>query len=79
MSPWPIQSETEKFSWSRDTATAKYFSEGKQQYIVSLGCVKSNLDKALKDMSVEAECCSYTLQKTAALASTYILQKLLIC
>ena len=32
----------------------------------SLGCVKSNLHKALKDLSIiEAECHSYTLQKTA--------------
>ena len=27
----------------------------------SLGCAKSNLDKALKDLSIEAECCSNTL------------------
>ena len=27
----------------------------------SLGCVKSNLDKALKDLSIEAECRSHTL------------------
>ena len=33
----------------------------------SLGCVKSNLHKALKDLSIEAKCHSYlyTLQKTA--------------
>ena len=31
----------------------------------SLGCVKSNLYKALKDPSIEAERHSYTLQKTA--------------
>ena len=31
----------------------------------SLGCVKSNLHKALKDLSIEAEYRSYTLQKTA--------------
>ena len=31
----------------------------------SLGCVKSNLHKALKDLFIEAECHSYTLQKTA--------------
>ena len=35
----------------------------------SLECVKSNLDKAQKDLSIEAECLSYTLQKTAVLAS----------
>ena len=27
----------------------------------SLGCAKSNLDKALKDLSIEAECRSHTL------------------
>ena len=27
----------------------------------SLGCVKRNLDKALKDLSIEAECRSHTL------------------
>ena len=27
----------------------------------SLGCAKSNLDKALKDLSIEAECRSQTL------------------
>ena len=26
----------------------------------SLGCVKSNLDKELKDLSIEAECRSHT-------------------
>ena len=33
----------------------------------SLGCVKSNLHKALKDLSIEAKCRSYmyTLQNTA--------------
>ena len=31
----------------------------------SLWCVKSNLHKALKDLSIGAECHSYTLQKTA--------------
>ena len=30
----------------------------------SLGCVKSNLHKALKDLCIEAESHSYTLQKT---------------
>ena len=39
----------------------------------SNGCVKSNLNKALKDLSIEAEYRRYTLQKTAVLASTYIL------
>ena len=27
----------------------------------SLGCAKSNLDKALKDLSIEADCRSHTL------------------
>ena len=27
----------------------------------SVGCAKSNLDKALKDLSIEAECRSHTL------------------
>ena len=29
--------------------------------VESLGCVKSNLDKALKDLSIEGECRSHTL------------------
>ena len=29
--------------------------------VESLGCVKSNLDKALKDLSIEDECRSHTL------------------
>ena len=41
--------------------------------VVLLGCVKSNLDKALKNLSIEDQCRSYTLHKTAALASAYIL------
>ena len=44
-----------------------------------LGCIKSNLDKALKDLSIEVECRSYTLQKTAVLASAYILRRFLTC
>ena len=41
--------------------------------------VKSNLDKVLKDLSIEAECRSYTLQKTAVLASADILRRVVIC
>ena len=41
----------------------------------SLGCVKSNLYKALKDLSIEAERNSYTLQKMAVSPQHYILQR----
>ena len=44
----------------------------------SLGCVKSNLYKAVKDLSIESECLSYTLRKTAIPASAYILRRFVI-
>ena len=36
--------------------------------VCSLGWVKSNLNKALKDLAIEIECRSNSLQKTAVLA-----------
>ena len=38
----------------------------------SLECVKRNLDKAVKDLSIEGECCNHT-------SSAYILRRFSIC
>ena len=85
--PWDANIESkyrEKVDHYKDLAIELLRLWQKQVTIIpiivgSLGCVKSNLDKALKDLSIEIECRSYTLQKTAVLASTYILQIFLTC
>ena len=85
--PWDANIESkyrEKVDHYKDLAIELSRSWEKQVTIIpiivgSLGCVKSNLDKALKDLSIEVECPSYTLQKTAVLASAYILRRFLTC
>ena len=85
--PWDANIESkyrEKVDHYKDLAIELSRLWQKQVTIIpvivgSLGCVKSNLDKALKDLSIEVECRSYTLQKTAVLASAYILRRFLTC
>ena len=85
--PWDVNIESkyrEKVDHYKDLAIELSRLWQKQVTIIpiivgSLGCVKSNFDKALKDLSIEVECRSYTLQKTAVLASAYILRRLLTC
>ena len=73
---WDVNIESkskyrEKVDHYKDLAIMLFRLWQKQATIIipiivgSLGCVKSNLHKALKDLSIEAKCRSYTLQKTA--------------
>ena len=68
--PWDANIESnygEKDDHHEDLATELSRLWQKQVTIIpiivgSLGCVKSNLSKALKDLSIETECRSYSLQ-----------------
>ena len=73
---WDVNIESkskyrEKVDHYKDLAIMLFRLWQKQATIIipiivgSLGRVKSSLHKALKDLSIEAECRSYTLQKTA--------------
>ena len=86
--PWDANIESkyrEKVDHYKDLAIElsrlwqKHAGNNYSNQFLSLGCVKSNLDKALKDLSIEVEYHSYTLQKTAVLASAYISRRFLTC